>query len=100
MLDQVVALVGDAALTVLAAPNAVPDPGPGQAPPGAESILMLLSWAKWIFTAAAVGGAIWIGSKMVLAHRRGDDANVSSLGFWLAGCVLAGAAPHLVGALI
>ena len=79
---------------------AAPDPGGGKQPPGTEAIVTLLQWLKWLFTAAAVAGGMVIGGKMVLSHRRGDDAGVSALGFWLAGCVLAGAAPHLVDALV
>jgi hypothetical protein len=78
---------------------AAPNPGGGTAPPGSDKIVTILQWAKWIFTAVAVGGALITGGRMVIAHRRGDDTNVSSLGFLLAGCVLAGAAPHLVDAL-
>jgi hypothetical protein len=76
-----------------------PDPGTGVAPPGAEKILTVLSWAKWLVTAAAVAGAMFIGAKMAVAHRRGDDTNTSALGWWLAGCVLLGVGPQLVDAL-
>lgn len=79
---------------------AVPDPGEGTAPPGSEKLTTILQWGKWLFTAAAVGGALIIGGRMVIAYRRGDDTNVSQLGVWMAGCVLAGAAPHLVTALV
>ena len=34
------------------------------------------------------------------AHRRGDDTNVAGLGWVMGACVLIGAAPWLVGALV
>ena len=77
---------------------AAPDPG-NVAPPGADKILTILGWAKWLVTAVAVGGALFIGAKMAIAHRRGDDTNMSALGWWLAGCVLLGVAPQVVDAL-
>jgi hypothetical protein len=78
---------------------AAPDPGPGTAPPGSAQILKVLSWAKWLVTAAAVAGAMFIAAKMAISHRRGDDTNMSALGWWLAGCILLGVAPQLVDAL-
>jgi len=78
---------------------AAPDPGSGVAPPGSDKILIVLQWLKWLFTAAAVAGGLFIAAKMVMAHRRGDDTNVSHLGVWLGACVLAGVAPHIVNAL-
>jgi hypothetical protein len=79
----------------------VPDPGSGELPPHtADKILTLLKWAKGLVTAAAVGGGLFIGGRMVLAHRRGDDTNVGALGFWLGACVLIGAAPWIVSALV
>lgn len=76
-----------------------PDPGQGVAPPGSDKILTALQWFKWIFTALAVAGALGIAVGMVVIHRRGEDANLGKLGWWLAGCVLAGAAPSLITAL-
>ncbi len=89
-------LAGDVGYVLAAAP----DPGSGVAPPGADKVLIVLRWAKWLFTAAAVIGALIIAGKMVVAHRRGDDTNVSHLGVWLGACVLAGVAPSIVDALI
>lgn len=92
-LPVVVGGIGD----VLAA---VPNPGDGVAPPGADKIVTILQWGKWLFSAGAVGGGLIIATKMVIAHRRGDDTNVAQLGFWLAACVLGGVGPHIVDALI
>ncbi|MFC4066728.1 hypothetical protein [Actinoplanes subglobosus] len=76
-----------------------PDPGSGEAPPGADKIITILRWAKWIFTALAVLGGIFIAGGMVLAHRRGDDAQVGKLGIFLGACVFAGVVPNIVDAL-
>jgi hypothetical protein len=97
MIDLVAHLqvAGDALGPVLAAP----DPGSGVAPPGSEQILIVLRWIKWLMTAAAVAGGLFIAGKMVISHRRGDDTNVSALGFWLLACILLGVAPQLVDAL-
>ncbi|MGA3538992.1 hypothetical protein ACK8GE_06810 [Micromonosporaceae bacterium DT194] len=81
---------------VLAAPI---QPG-GEAPPGSEKILQILGWAKWLVTAAAVAGAMFIGARMAISHRRGDDTNTSALGWWLGGCILLGVAPQLVDVLV
>jgi len=72
----------------------------GEAPPGAEQILKVLGWAKWLVTAAAVAGAMFIGARMAISHRRGDDTNTSALGWWLGGCILLGVAPQLVDVLV
>ncbi|MEU4337599.1 hypothetical protein AB0F59_23590 [Micromonospora lupini] len=93
-LHDAVTGVQDAATGIIAAPN------PGNvAPPGSDKILTILGWVKWLVTAVAVGGAMFIGAKMAIAHRRGDDTNTSALGWWLAGCVLLGVGPQLVDAL-
>lgn len=91
--------VGDDVLAgILAAPGA-PNPGDGVAPPGAGNIIKVLQWLKWLVTAAAVAGGLFIAGKMVLAHRRGDDTALSHLGIWLGACVLMGVAPQIVDAL-
>lgn len=76
-----------------------PDPGQGVAPPGSDKILVILQWGKWIWTAIAVGGGLIIAGQMIMAHRRGDDAQMGKLGIFLAACVLAGAIPNVVDAL-
>jgi hypothetical protein len=96
LLQQLPTWMGSLGDLVLAAP----DPGNGVAPPGADKIVTILQWGKWLFTAAAVAGGLVIAGKMVISHRRGDDTNVAHLGMWLAACVLAGVAPHVVDALI
>jgi hypothetical protein len=76
-----------------------PDPGNGVAPPGSDKILTILQWGKWIWTAAAVAGGLIIAGQMILAHRRGDDAQMGRLGIFLGACVLAGVIPNVVDAL-
>ncbi|OJF14558.1 hypothetical protein BG844_09115 [Couchioplanes caeruleus subsp. caeruleus] len=78
---------------------AAPDPGDGTAPPGSEKIVTILEWGKWIFTAAAVLGGLIIAGRMILAHQRGDDAQMGKLGIFLAACVLAGVIPNVIDAL-
>jgi hypothetical protein len=91
---------------VMAAPTpdpggAVPDPGTGEAPPGvADKVLTILKWIAYLATTACVGGIIYAGGRMAIAYRRGDDTNVSQLGWVLAGSILIGSASGIVGALI
>lgn len=80
----------------------VPDPGSGVAPPGTvgKNVLLLLQWVAYIATAACVAGILVTAARMAIAHRRGDDTNVASLGWVLGACVLIGAASGIVSALI
>lgn len=79
----------------------VPNPGGGTAPPGVgDKILTLLQWVAYLATAACVGGVLYTAAKMALAHRRGDDTNLSQLGWVFAACILIGSASTVVGALI
>jgi hypothetical protein len=96
-LASLASITGDTISGVLAA---APDPGNGVAPPGSESLIKILQWLKWIFTALAVAGGIFIAAKMIMSHQRGDDAQVGKLGIWLGACVLAGVAPNIVDALV
>lgn len=82
------------------APN-VPDPGSGEAPAGIkDKVELILGWVAWLATAACVGGLILTGAKMAIAHRRGDDTNVSQLGWVFAACIIIGGASGIVGALL
>ncbi|MEW2383665.1 hypothetical protein AB0873_16465 [Micromonospora sp. NPDC047707] len=79
----------------------MPDPGSGEAPPEVgEKVLTILRWIAYLATAACVGGLLYTAAKMALAHRRGDDTNVSQLGWVFAACMLIGSASAVVSALI
>ncbi len=79
----------------------VPDPGGGAPPPKiAEKVLTILQWIAYLATAACVGGLLYTAAKMALAHRRGDDTNISQLGWVFAACMLIGSASAIVSALI
>ncbi|TDB80177.1 hypothetical protein E1182_09920 [Micromonospora sp. KC721] len=79
----------------------VPNPGGGVAPPGvASKVLTILQWIAYLATAACVGGVLYTAAKMALAHRRGDDTNISQLGWVFAACMLIGSASAVVSALI
>jgi len=82
---------------------ALPNPGQGIAPPGSGKITTLLSWLAWIVTALCVGGILFAGGKMAIAHTRGHGGggeHAASLGWVLAGCIVAGSATALAGALL
>ncbi|MFI7074959.1 hypothetical protein [Micromonospora sediminicola] len=84
---------------IAAAP--APDPGGGEAPPGVgDKVLTLLKWVAYLATAACVGGVLYTAAKMALSHRRGDDTNLSQLGWVFAACILIGSASAVVSALI
>ncbi|MEV0005860.1 hypothetical protein AB0H28_26745 [Micromonospora sp. NPDC050980] len=80
----------------------VPNPGSGEAPPGVigNRVLTILKWIAYLAVAACVGGLLYTAGKMALAHRRGDDTNVSQLGWVFAACLLIGSASAVVSALI
>jgi len=81
----------------------VPNPGQGVAPPGSDKVTTLLSWLAWIVTALCVGGVLFAGGKMAVSHTRGyggGGEHAASLGWVLAGCIVAGSASAIAGALL
>lgn len=98
MLHAVAAFVADPT----PGPGTVPDPGGGQMPPGVigDRVLLILKWIAAGASAACVGGLLWTAGKMALAHRRGDETNIASLGWVLFACLLIGSAAAIVSALI
>ncbi|HEX2073186.1 MAG TPA: hypothetical protein VHF92_05320 [Geodermatophilus sp.] len=81
--------------------QAVVDPGPGVAPPGAEGITTIVQWIAWTVLAVCVVGVLIVGGRMALAHRRGEGAEyAASLGYVLGGAVLVGSASGLIAALV
>ena len=92
----------DFAHHILAGPNpsGIPNPGTGTAPPGARKILTILGWVAWVIVVGCVGGIMFAGVKMGLAHRRGDDSGIGHLGWVLFGCVVVGSASGIAGVLL
>jgi len=80
----------------------VPNPGGGEMPPGeiGEKILLILKWIAALCTAACVGGLLYSGGRMAIAHRRGDETNIAQLGWVLFSCLLIGSASAIVAALL
>ena len=81
----------------------VPNPGQGVQPPGGDKVNTLLSWVAWVVTALCVGGVLWAGGKMAVSHTRGyggGGEHAASLGWVLAGCIVAGAASSIAAALL
>jgi hypothetical protein len=75
--------------------------GQGVAPPGADKLTTIVSWVAWGVFAVCLGGVLISGAKLAHAHDRGGGANqhIQSLVWTLVGCVIAGAATAIVGAL-
>ncbi len=85
-----------AALRLLAA---VPNPGGGAAPPGAEKLETILKWATWLGYGLCVLGVIIAATGMALQVRRGTGGMEAGahLGWVLAGALIIGSASALVG---
>lgn len=79
----------------------VVNPGGGEAPPGAEKIEKLIKWVMWLVSAACVAGILIVAGKMVLSHQRGQASeHAVALGWAMFGCILAGSASGIAGALL
>lgn len=79
----------------------VPDPGAGQAPPGAEGFVSILGWAKWVALGVCVLGLIVAGATMAIQSRRGEGGeHMGKIGMVLAGVIVISAATSLVGFLV
>ncbi|GGM81983.1 hypothetical protein GCM10012275_60750 [Longimycelium tulufanense] len=79
----------------------VPDFGGGEAPPGAERLLKVGRWVMWGVTFLCVVGFLFIGAKMVNAHRHGElEDQGKKLGIALFGVFIIGSATGIVGALL
>lgn len=84
---------------------AVIDPGQGTPPPGSDKITTLLSWVAWLVTAGCVAGVLYAGGKMAIAGvgssgYGGGGEHGKALGWVCAGCIVAGAASAIAGALL
>jgi len=80
---------------------AVPNPGQGNPPPGADKFTTILQWAAWVAFGVCVLGVIIAGAGMALQHRHGSGGeHAARLGWVFAGCIVIGAASGMVGALV
>ena len=87
----------------LLATLAVVNPGQGKPPPGAGKGTLLLSWVAWCVFALCVAGVLISAAKLVQSHNQGyggGHQHVSSLVWTMIGCVVAGSAAGIVGALV
>src|SRR5690625_4030295 len=82
-------------------PMNVPDPGSGEAPPGAEGFLTILSWVKWIALAVCVAGLMIAGATMAIQSRRGEGGeHMGRIVMVLGGVIVIAAATSLIGFLV
>ena len=80
---------------------AVPSPGGGEAPPGAETFGRILKWAAWLAFAVCVLGVIVTGATMAIASRDGRGGEHGARLVWvLGGCIVIGSASGLVTQLV
>jgi hypothetical protein len=80
---------------------AVPDPGGGEAPPGSEGFLTILSWAAWIASGVCVAGVLITGGRMAINSRRGEGGeHAGNLAWVMGGAIVIGSAAALIGAIL
>lgn len=80
---------------------AVPNPGQGTAPPGADKITTVLGWVAWGVFALCVAGVLFCAGKMAVSHRRGEGGeHATGLAYTLGACIVAGSASAIVGLMI
>lgn len=83
----------------IAVPTVIPDPDPTQ-PPGADGILAILGWVKWIALAVCVIGLIIAGAMLAINSRRGEGGEIAGrVVMALVGVIIISAAAALVGFL-
>ena len=81
---------------------AIINPGHGKPPPGSGKGTLILSWVAWCVFALCVAGVLVSAAKLAQSHSQGyggGNQHVSSLLWTMAGCVVAGSAAGIVGAL-
>ena len=79
----------------------IPNPGMGEAPPGAEGLLTILKWIAWVVFGLAVAGILITAGAMMINNKRGQGGeHAAALGWVLAGCALASSASAVVGLLV
>ncbi|GAA4060828.1 MULTISPECIES: hypothetical protein [Actinomadura] len=98
MFSTLITAAGD---VVHAVAVAIPNPGQGEAPPGAAQLEKMLRWVAWVVFGLCVAGVLIAAGRMAVMHRNGEGgAHASGLAWVAAACILAGSASALVGALI
>ena len=71
---------------------------PPTAPPGADKLLAVMGWLKWIGLFVCVAGLIIGGAMVAVSHRRGNGFEVARpVALAIIGAVIIGAASGLVG---
>ena len=82
-------------------PGDVPNPGGGTMPPGFESFVTVMGWAKWVGLGVAVIGFIMLGVSMTISSRRGEGGEIGGwLGRLIVGVIIISAAFTIVGFLV
>lgn len=81
-------------------PNAVPDPGPGELPPGMDRLLDLMRWAKFIALGVCIIALFAAGAMLGFGGGgRESGEHAGRVGRVLAGVIVISAAAALVGFL-
>lgn len=77
----------------------VPSPS---APPGAEIIMVVVSWISWAVAIAGIVGLMILGATMALANSRsqGTPEHAGRFGIIVAGMIVAGAAGVIVSLIL
>lgn len=72
----------------------------GSKPPGAENLLKVVDWVRWIAFTVCILGILIAGAMMAVGQRRGEGGeHAARLGWVLAACIVIASATLLVGAL-
>ncbi|WP_329519224.1 hypothetical protein [Spirillospora sp. NBC_01491] len=101
MTTRMVNLVYQVAYLASRAAPGIPNPGQGEAPPFANSFLILLKWGVWGALFCGVGGFVIIGARMTIKHQKGEGGNhVQSMVIVGFGCITAVSGYFFVSAVI
>lgn len=72
----------------------------GKKPPGADKLLEIVDWVRWIAFTVCILGILIAGAMMAVGQRRGEGGeHAARLGWVLAACVVIASSTLLVGAL-